>query len=132
MPRVWIREPGPLSFVMGRACRAPVSGKDAIRHEQGITDVTTSRPARPRRRRGMATFLRFTIGLQTLAAVLAWRPGGGSPGPIVSATVFLGLVLAQVVLGIAHVAVVHVPLGVLLFGFSLLPLRRRSARLPPT
>jgi len=51
----------------------------------------------------MATFLRFTIGLQTLAAVLAWRPGGGSPGPIVSATVFLGLVLAQVVLGIAHV-----------------------------
>ena len=79
----------------------------------------------------MATFLRFTIGLQTLAAVLAWRPGGGSPGPIVSATVFLGLVLAQVVLGIAHVTVVHVPLGVLLFGFSLLQLSRRSACLPP-
>jgi heme A synthase len=117
----------------------------------------------------MATFLRFTIGLQTLAvllssvtaglllttpnghslhsaaaytvfvvamvhvlaAVLAWRPGGGSPRPIVSATVFLGLVLAQVALGIAHVTVVHVPLGVLLFGASLLQLSRRSACLPP-
>jgi heme A synthase len=117
----------------------------------------------------MATFLRFTIGLQTLAvflapvtaglllttpnghslhsasaytifvvavvhvlaAVLAWRPGGGSPRPIVSAAVFLALVLVQVALGIAHVTVVHIPLGVLLFGVSLLQLSRRSACLPP-
>lgn len=117
----------------------------------------------------MATFLRTTIGLQTLAvflapvtaglllttpyghslhsaaaytifvvavvhvvaAVLAWRPGGGPPRPILDATAFLGLVLAQVVLGIAHVTVVHVPLGVLLFGLSLLQLSRRSAYPPP-
>lgn len=117
----------------------------------------------------MGTFLRVTIGLQTLAtflapvtaglllttpsgkalhsasaytvfavavvhvvaAVLVWRPGGGSPKPILQAAVFLGLTLAQVALGIAHVKTVHVPLGVLLFGFSLLQLSRPSACLPP-
>ncbi|MEU5259997.1 hypothetical protein [Amycolatopsis sp. NPDC021455] len=108
----------------------------------------------------MATFLRVTIALQTLAvflapvtaglllttpnghvlhsasaytvfvvamvhvvaAVLAWRPGGGSARPIVHAAVFLALTSAQVALGIAHVKTVHVPLGVLLFGISLLRL----------
>ncbi|WP_410666790.1 hypothetical protein [Amycolatopsis sp. cmx-4-68] len=116
----------------------------------------------------MATFLRVTIGLQTLAvflapvtagllltipsgkalhsasayavfavtvvhlvaAVLVWRPGGGSPWAILSAAGFLGLVLVQVFLGIAHVKTVHVPLGVLLFGLSLLQLSRPSACLP--
>ncbi|WP_327092705.1 hypothetical protein OIE66_19325 [Nonomuraea sp. NBC_01738] len=58
------------------------------------------------------------------AAILAWRPGGGSPRPIVTATVFFVLVLAQIALGIAGVKVVHVPLGVLLFGASLLQLSR--------
>jgi heme A synthase len=117
----------------------------------------------------MATFLRVTIALQTLAlflapitaglllttpnghvlhsasaytvwgvavvqvvaAVLAWRPGGGSPRGVLYAVVFMGLVTAQVVLGIAHVKTVHVPLGVLLFGISLLQLSRPSACLPP-
>ncbi|OXM44030.1 hypothetical protein [Amycolatopsis alba] len=62
--------------------------------------------------------------LHVLIAILVWRPGGGSPKPIVPAAVFLGLTLAQVFLGIAHVTVVHVPLGVLLFGFSLVQLSR--------
>lgn len=67
------------------------------------------------------------------AAVPAWRPGGGSPRPILSAAVFLALVSAQVALGIAHVTTLHVPLGVLLFGISVLqlawvwPLRRPAA-----
>jgi heme A synthase len=65
--------------------------------------------------------------VQVVAAVLAWRPGGGSPGAILYAVVFLGLVSAQVALGIAHVKVVHVPLGVLLFGVSLLRLSRPNA-----
>lgn len=69
--------------------------------------------------------------VHVVAAVLGWRPGGGSPRPILYAVVFLGLVLAQVALGIAHVKTVHVPLGVLLFGFSLLQLSRPSACLPP-
>ncbi|MEU2025115.1 hypothetical protein ABZ565_23670 [Streptomyces sp. NPDC016469] len=56
--------------------------------------------------------------LYVLAAVLAWRPGGGSPRPIMYATGFLVLASVQVVLGIAHEAAWHVPLGVLMFGLS--------------
>jgi len=68
--------------------------------------------------------------VQVVAAVLAWRPGGGSPRTILYAGVFLGLVTAQVFLGIAHVTTLHVPLGVLLFGLSLVQLSRLSACLP--
>jgi heme A synthase len=67
----------------------------------------------------------FTVAVvHVIAAVLAWRPGGGSPRLLLPAVVFLGLTLAQVALGIAHVTTVHVPLGVLMFGFSLLQLSR--------
>ncbi|OLZ52179.1 hypothetical protein [Amycolatopsis keratiniphila] len=62
--------------------------------------------------------------LHVLVAILVWRPGGGSAKPILPAAVFLGLTLVQVFLGIAHVTAVHVPLGVLLFGFSLVQLSR--------
>ncbi|MFJ7906721.1 hypothetical protein [Kitasatospora sp. NPDC096204] len=65
--------------------------------------------------------------LYVLAAVLAWRPGGGSPRPILYATGFLVLASAQVVLGIAHVPSVHVPLGVLIFGLSVAVLVRMPA-----
>ncbi|MEU9862452.1 hypothetical protein AB0D99_16435 [Streptomyces sp. NPDC047971] len=57
-----------------------------------------------------------------LAAVLAWRPGGGGPRPILYATGFLALASVQVVLGIAHMPTLHVPLGVLMFGLSTLAL----------
>ncbi|WP_406094002.1 hypothetical protein [Streptomyces sp. NBC_01013] len=63
--------------------------------------------------------------LYVLAAVLAWKPGGGSPRPIWHASGFLALASVQVVLGIAHVPSVHLPLGVLMFGLSLLALVRR-------
>lgn len=56
--------------------------------------------------------------LYVLAAVLAWRPGGGPPRPILYASGFLVLASAQVVLGIAHMPSLHVPLGVLMFGLS--------------
>ncbi|MGW2472533.1 hypothetical protein [Streptomyces sp. NPDC001665] len=56
--------------------------------------------------------------LYVLAAILAWRPGGGSPRPVLYATGFLVLASIQVVLGIAHAAAWHVPLGVLMFGLS--------------
>ncbi|MFC9128085.1 hypothetical protein ACFT4A_14670 [Streptomyces sp. NPDC057099] len=71
---------------------------------------------------------RVTYGasmLYLLAAVLAWKPGGGSPRPVRHATGFLVLASAQVVLGIAHVPSVHLPLGVLMFGLSVLALARR-------
>ncbi|WP_262281472.1 hypothetical protein [Micromonospora sp. MA102] len=63
--------------------------------------------------------------LYVLAAVLAWKPGGGSPRPIWHASGFLVLASVQVVLGIAHVPSVHLPLGVLMFGLSVLALVRR-------
>ncbi|MFK4109882.1 hypothetical protein [Streptomyces sp. NPDC002176] len=63
--------------------------------------------------------------LYVLAAVLAWKPGGGSTRPIWHASGFLALASVQVVLGIAHVPSVHLPLGVLMFGLSLLALVRR-------
>ncbi|MGW0707981.1 hypothetical protein ACWD4G_18845 [Streptomyces sp. NPDC002643] len=63
--------------------------------------------------------------LYVLAAVLAWKPGGGSSRPIGHASGFLALASLQVVLGIAHVPSVHLPLGVLMFGLSLLALARR-------
>ncbi|GHC39117.1 hypothetical protein [Streptomyces cinnamoneus] len=62
--------------------------------------------------------------LYVLAAVLAWKPGGGSPRPVWHASGFLVLASIQVVLGIAHVPSVHVPLGVLMFGLSVLALAR--------
>ncbi|KFF98498.1 hypothetical protein PV367_06590 [Streptomyces europaeiscabiei] len=63
--------------------------------------------------------------LYVLAAVLAWKPGGGSPRPVLHASGFLVLASVQVVLGIAHVPSVHLPLGVLMFGLSVLALARR-------
>lgn len=63
--------------------------------------------------------------LYVLAAVLAWKPGGGSPRPVGHASGFLALASVQVVLGIAHVPSVHLPLGVLMFGLSVLALARR-------
>lgn len=62
--------------------------------------------------------------MYVLAAVLAWKPGGGSPRPIGYATGFLALASAQVAVGIAHIPSVHLPLGVLLFGLSVLALAR--------
>ncbi|MFJ4515723.1 hypothetical protein [Streptomyces sp. NPDC088816] len=70
--------------------------------------------------------------LYVLAAVLAWKPGGGSPRPIWHASGFLALASVQVVLGIAHVPSVHLPLGVLMFALSVLELtRRRPVRPTP-
>ncbi|MEI5522136.1 hypothetical protein WB401_03260 [Streptomyces brasiliscabiei] len=66
--------------------------------------------------------------LYLLAAVLAWKPGGGSPRPVLHASGFLVLASVQVVLGIAHVPSVHLPLGVLMFGLSVLALARPGTR----
>jgi hypothetical protein len=62
--------------------------------------------------------------LYVLATILAWRPGGGSPRPVLYSTGFLLLASTQVVLGIAHVASLHVPLGVVMFALSTLALVR--------
>ncbi|MEU3387334.1 hypothetical protein [Streptomyces albidoflavus] len=63
--------------------------------------------------------------LYLLAAVLAWKPGGGSPKAVWHASGFLVPASVQVVSGIAHLSSLHVPLGVLMFGASLAALARR-------
>ncbi|MET8754526.1 hypothetical protein ABZW32_31190 [Streptomyces sp. NPDC004667] len=68
--------------------------------------------------------------LYLLAAILARRPGGGPSRPVLYASGFLALASVQVVLGIAHVPAVHVPLGVLMFGLSLLDLGRAVTARP--
>ncbi|MFJ9560878.1 hypothetical protein ACIRQQ_12650 [Streptomyces fuscichromogenes] len=68
--------------------------------------------------------------LYVLAAVLAWRPGGASARPVLYASGFLVLASAQVVLGILRVPSVHVPLGVLMFGLSVLALGRALSGRP--
>lgn len=68
--------------------------------------------------------------LYVLAAILAWRPGGGSPRPILYASAFLALASVQVILGIAHMPSLHVPLGILMFGLSVLALGRVLAAVP--
>ncbi|MFJ8012699.1 hypothetical protein [Streptomyces sp. NPDC096339] len=70
---------------------------------------------------------RVTYGatmVYVLAAVLAWKPGGGSPRPILYSTGFLVLSSVQVILGIAHMPMLHVPLGVAMFGLTVLDLGR--------
>ncbi|MGW6708035.1 hypothetical protein ACWGDE_24525 [Streptomyces sp. NPDC054956] len=68
--------------------------------------------------------------LYVIAAILAWKPGGGSPRPIAYASGFLVMASLQVVLGIAHMPTLHVPLGVTMFGLSVLDLGRvLSARM---
>ncbi|MGW0228750.1 hypothetical protein ACWDWO_10595 [Actinopolymorpha singaporensis] len=65
---------------------------------------------------GTAT-LAFAFSLLTLvAAILVWKPGGGSPRIIVPSTVMLVLIVVQAILGGSHQKLVHVPLGVALFG----------------
>ncbi|MCX5377062.1 hypothetical protein [Streptomyces sp. NBC_00091] len=69
--------------------------------------------------------------LYVIAAILAWRPGGGSPRPILYSSGFLVLASVQVILGIAHMPALHVPLGVLMFGLSLLALGGRVLSAAP-
>lgn len=64
----------------------------------------------------------FVALAHVIAAVLAWRPGGGSIKPMCYAVGFLAGTLAQVALGIAHLKALHVPLGALMFGASVLEL----------
>ncbi|MEU3603976.1 hypothetical protein AB0E83_00680 [Streptomyces sp. NPDC035033] len=68
--------------------------------------------------------------LYVLAAIVAWRPGGGSPRPILYASGLLVLASAQVALGVAHRPEFHVPLGVVMVVLSTLDLVRVLATGP--
>ncbi|WP_326632796.1 hypothetical protein OIE67_46925 [Nonomuraea fuscirosea] len=65
------------------------------------------------------------IGLAHLvAAILVWRPGGGSARFVGPAAALLLLTAVAAVLGLAHVTVPHVPLGVGMFGGGVVQLLR--------
>ncbi|GAA3426811.1 hypothetical protein ACWDTT_34415 [Streptosporangium sandarakinum] len=67
-----------------------------------------------------ALVLLLTTVAQLVAAILVWRPGRGPARFAVSGAIQLVLVLTQMALGFAHVKSLHVPLGVAMFGFSML------------
>jgi heme A synthase len=56
------------------------------------------------------------------AAILVWRPGGGSARANLPAAMLLVFTLVQMVLGMAHMKALHVPIGVLMFGASVMQL----------
>ncbi|HUR01913.1 MAG TPA: hypothetical protein VM347_05195, partial [Nonomuraea sp.] len=62
--------------------------------------------------------------LNLIAAILVWRPGGGSARFVGTAAFTLAITVVQAALGIAHVKALHVPLGVLLFGSSVMHISR--------
>ncbi|MEU8393870.1 hypothetical protein AB0C28_01665 [Nonomuraea sp. NPDC048892] len=69
------------------------------------------------------------IGLAHLvAAILVWRPGGGSARFVGPAAALLVLTVAAALLGLAHMTVLHLPLGVALFGGGVAQLIRVMAR----
>jgi len=70
-----------------------------------------------------------TLG-QLVLAVLVWRPGRGPAWPILASLALFGLVVTQIAMGFADLLAVHVPLGLTIFGVSLVLLlvpRRVSA-----
>ncbi|MFD2079289.1 hypothetical protein SAMN05421678_11515 [Actinopolymorpha cephalotaxi] len=77
---------------------------------------------------GTAT-LAFAFSLLTVvAAILVWKPGGGPARIIVPSAVMLVLVVVQAVLGGEHQKLLHVPLGVALFGGIIVMVMRAWSR----
>lgn len=69
---------------------------------------------------GGAAVALLLVLLQCPAAVVRWRPGHGNAGPMLFSVVELVLVITQMSLGGTRALAVHLPLGVALFGASLL------------
>ncbi|GAA2213121.1 hypothetical protein GCM10009850_085830 [Nonomuraea monospora] len=78
---------------------------------------------------GASAMALAVIGLLHLvAAILVWRPGGGSARFVGPAAGLLVFTIVAAVLGVAHVKIVHLPLGVLLFGGGVAQIIRVMAR----
>jgi hypothetical protein len=69
--------------------------------------------------------------LHLVAAILVWRPGGGRPAFAFNAAGLLVLTLSTAALGALHAKALHVPLGVLLFGGSVMQISRVLPRRVP-
>lgn len=66
----------------------------------------------------IAGFLTALAFLQFVAAILLWRPGRGPAWPIWASLGFFLAVEVQGGLGYARAVGLHIPAGVLLFGFT--------------
>ncbi|MQY05461.1 hypothetical protein [Actinomadura macrotermitis] len=55
-----------------------------------------------------------------VAAALVWRRGGGSPRVVAQSVPMVVFTVLQAALGATHVRELHVPLGVLMFGASVM------------
>lgn len=67
-----------------------------------------------------AVMVMAAVLLQLVAAALFWRPGRGTPRYLVSSVLQLGFAMLQFALAETHNKLLHVPVGVLMFGFSML------------
>lgn len=67
-----------------------------------------------------AVMVMAAVLLQLIAAALFWRPGRGTPRYLVSSVLQLGFAMLQFALAETHNKLLHVPVGVLMFGFSML------------
>lgn len=109
--------------------RITVTLQAAAMLTQAITAGLLISSADGRALHGVTAVVTVAAGvIQLLVAILVWRPGGGSPRYLVDSTFLLVLTLAEAALGDAHVPALHVPLGVLLFGGSVVLLSRVWSR----
>ncbi|MCX4986159.1 hypothetical protein [Streptomyces sp. NBC_00572] len=81
---------------------------------------------------GMAGAVLLAVVLHLLVGVAAWRRGVVAARAVLHGVPLLLLTFVQAGLGFAHVRELHVPLGVLMFGASVMTLMRtRSQPQPP-
>ncbi|GAA3442890.1 hypothetical protein [Planomonospora venezuelensis] len=66
--------------------------------------------------------------LHLAAAILVWRPGGGPARTVAPAAGLLIGTLAEMAFGVMHLKTLHVPVGVLMFGGSVMLLARVMPR----
>jgi hypothetical protein len=66
----------------------------------------------------IAGFITTLLFFQFVAAILLWRPGRGPSWPIWASLAFFLVAEVQGALGYARTVSLHIPLGVLLFGFA--------------
>ncbi|WP_051819891.1 hypothetical protein [Streptomyces flavochromogenes] len=78
----------------------------------------------------MAGAVLSAVVLHLLAAVAAWRKGAVGGRTVLHGLPLLLFTFAQAALGFAHVRELHVPLGVLMFGASVMTLMRIRTQPP--
>lgn len=66
-----------------------------------------------------ATYAGIMVLVAAACALPIWRPGRGSPWPMLGALGLFGLIAIQIAIGFARVVTVHVPLGIAIVGLAL-------------